>query len=40
MRAGHGAGEPTGAVVHPVLVRTNTAGEVASFANTLVSRNI
>ena len=39
-RAGHTAGDPTATVVHPVPVRTDTAGYVAAFANALVARNI
>ncbi len=39
-RAGHTAGDPAATVVHPMLVRTDTAGYVAAFANALVARNI
>jgi hypothetical protein len=39
-RAGHHAGDPADDVVHPIVVRTDTAGYVAAFANALVARNI
>jgi hypothetical protein len=39
-RAGHHAGEDPAAVLHPVLVRADTAGAVASFVHGLVARNV
>lgn len=39
-RAGHHAGDPTGDAAHRVVVRTDTAGYVAAFAQALVARNI
>lgn len=39
-RAGHGAGDAAADVVHAIVVRTDTAGYVAAFANALVARNI
>lgn len=39
-RAGHGPGDDAGEVLHPVLVRADTAGAVASFIAGLVARNI
>ena len=39
-RAGHGPGDDAEAVLHPVLVRADTAGAVASFIAGLVDRNI
>lgn len=39
-RAGHRPGDDAGAVVHPVVVRADTAGAVASFVHALVERNI
>ena len=38
-RAGHHPGDPTGTVVHPVLVRADTAGAVRAFIDGLVARN-
>ena len=38
-RAGHGAGDDRASVVHPVLVRADTAGAVAAFVDGLVERN-
>jgi len=39
-RAGHRAGDDPATVVHRIVVRTDTAGYVAAFANALVARNI
>ena len=39
-QAGHHAGDDAGDVVHPIVVRTDTAGYVAAFAHALVARNI
>lgn len=39
-RAGHGVGDDVESVVHPVVVRADTAGHVASFAAGLVARNV
>jgi hypothetical protein len=39
-RAGHNAGDDADTVVHGIVVRTDTAGYVAAFANALVARNI
>lgn len=39
-RAGHRAGDDADTVVHGIVVRTDTAGYVAAFANALVARNI
>jgi hypothetical protein len=39
-RAGHRPGDDADTVAHPVVVRTDTAGYVAAFAQALVARNI
>ena len=39
-RVGHHPGDPADAVVHPIVVRTDTAGYVVAFAQALVERNI
>jgi hypothetical protein len=39
-RLGHQAGDPREAVVHPVVVRADTAGYVAAFAQGLAARNV
>ncbi len=39
-RAGHRPGDDSEAVVHPIVVRADTAGAVASFVAALVARNI
>jgi hypothetical protein len=39
-RAGHGAGDDAGEVVHRIVVRADTAGYVAAFTQGLVERNI
>ena len=39
-RAGHRAGDAATGVVHPLVVRTDTAGYVAAFVVALVARNI
>jgi hypothetical protein len=38
-RAGHHPGDPTSAIVHPVLVRADTAGAVREFIDGLIARN-
>ena len=40
LRAGHRAGDDADKVVHPMVVRTDTAGYVAAFVQALVARNI